>query len=59
MTHTQQNGGGEISWREDVKWYIAGFEHEGRKQVVAITDSNRVIMTNDPDGLVVYSKGAY
>jgi hypothetical protein len=60
MTHTQtSNTGEQFSWKEDVKWYVAGYELNGVKQVAAITDSNRVIMTNDPDGLVVHSKGAY
>jgi hypothetical protein len=60
LRHTQTlNDGETVNWEERVKWYVIGYQLDKQKTVLAVTDANKIIMTNDPDSLNVYSKGAY
>lgn len=58
--HEQTLEDGEVRvWEERVRWYVIGYERPGCKAGIAITDAGRVVLTEDLDGLIVTSKGAY
>lgn len=58
--HEQKLESGETrTWEEKVRWYIIGYQLGKLKVGLVVTDEGRTILTDDIDGIVVTSKGAY
>jgi hypothetical protein len=58
--HEQRHESGQsITWEDRIKWYVIGYELDGRKSLIVVTDKNEKILTDDPDRLQIKNKGNY